>query len=296
MQVGESIQLFARLPAGVVLATDFTNLAQYQDGWSTSSGNMIAALYNARAGEQFQIMAINGDVVSVESVPITGDSDFWINVPMADIIESGVAPYVPPVKQPPPGTTGGQVGVKFNLSWLLPLFTALAEVPIVGPWIAGIGDGAVLAFDALPAPLQDALIALFAAIGYNLIKGAGQLIVNDLLHPQGSGSGAGSGALVPPPGFVKAWSANGVQFYRNGRRLASVSKKRVRVWTPKKPIVLFRGGKMNIRELLKADKLLKREAEDLKRFIERRAGGTRAPRQKRLTVAEFKELSAGARR
>lgn len=125
--------------------------------------------------------------------------------------------------------------------------------------------------------------------------GAGALLIYDLFK----GSGGGGGVGVVPTGWTKAWVAQGLQFYRspNGHQYGCLTKKGWKQWTPKKPIVFYpTGKKMNIRQLLKMGKVMRKEAKELEEFIRfNSAPKTRAPRQKKLTVQEFKELQTGAR-
>jgi len=77
---------------------------------------------------------------------------------------------------------------------------------------------------------------------------------------------------------VGGWVANGVQFYRlsDGKLAVQNSKGRWKVWRPKKPIVLYSGGAVNLKTLLRADAVLNRQAKRIAAMLNRRA-----PRAKR---------------
>lgn len=186
---------------------------------------------------------------------------------------------------------------KINLSWLLPFTSALAVIPEVGPWLAGLADGAIVAFDALPGPVQDGLIALFALIGVQVVKGIGVTIFNDLTHHSGSGSGAGT----VPAGFMRAWVANGIQFYRNASGMLGVLNKRGRwkQWRPRHPIVIYSNGAHSIKSMLRAEKAMKKQAKEIETMLKRHGylvSGHREAPEKKIAVKDAELMIAAASR
>ncbi len=86
---------------------------------------------------------------------------------------------------------------------------------------------------------------------------------------------AGPGGMVDPRSFsqvVGTWDANGVTFYRllDGRIAVQNKHGRWKVWRPKRPIVIMPTGASNLRLLLKADKVLDRQAKALDSMLNRR--------------------------
>ena len=84
--------------------------------------------------------------------------------------------------------------------------------------------------------------------------------------------------------IVGTWVANGVVFYRLADGKLAVVRKNgtVRVWRPKKPIVLYSDGAKDLKTMLKADKALDKQARQLAKVLSRRApkpSSRRAPRQ-----------------
>jgi len=80
---------------------------------------------------------------------------------------------------------------------------------------------------------------------------------------------------------IDGWVANGVQFYKLADgRLAAVKKNgRIKIWRPKKPIVIFSGGAGNLRTFLRADAALDRQSKKLKKVMTRRSPSPRKPKQ-----------------
>jgi len=87
--------------------------------------------------------------------------------------------------------------------------------------------------------------------------------------------GGGAGIFIDPQNsgqVVGSWEANGVTFYRlwDGRIAVQNKKGRWKVWRPKRPIVIMPTGASNLRTLLKADKVLDRQAKALDTMLRRR--------------------------
>jgi len=82
--------------------------------------------------------------------------------------------------------------------------------------------------------------------------------------------------------IVGSWVANGVTFYRlsDGKLAVQNKKGRWKVWRPKRPIVIMPTGATNLRTLLRADKVLNKQAKEIASMLNRRAGG-----RKRSTAA-----------
>jgi len=136
---------------------------------------------------------------------------------------------------------------------------------------AGAGSRMV---STLPGPVR----AVLAVLGI----GAGTQLVFDWIDVGDGDSGlqlngvGGIGTTV-----IGRWEANGVQFFRlSDGRLGAVKKDgRVKLWRPKKPIVLFSGGAGNLRTFLKADAALDRQSKKLRKVLTRRAPGARRSKQ-----------------
>jgi len=151
--------------------------------------------------------------------------------------------------------------------------------------IPGISIGSRLGWGTLPAWFRTGL----AAAGFT----GATVVVDQLLEAGGlpsiPGIGGGGGLDDIPfrsgwgnVGVVGGWTANGVQFYRLSNGYLAVQNKlgRWKVWKPKKPIVIYPGGKINLRTMLKADKVLTRQAKQIASMLNRRA-----PRSKPKTPA-----------
>jgi hypothetical protein len=195
-----------------------------------------------------------------------------------------------------PGTTGAPSGTIQEIE---------AKVPGIGGLLVKLTQG----WDNLAAWEKTAIIAVVTAaivlFGWEAVLAlAGRLGVGAALSQIGHlfGHGAHDGRMghmagVVPMGFTPAWIANGVQFYRNEHGLLGVMnhKGRWKQWRPRKPIVLFAGGAKNLKTMLKADRVLKKQARELSAMIERRAG-RREPREQKIPISEAVRLIEGERR
>ena len=137
---------------------------------------------------------------------------------------------------------------------------------------AGIGVGAVVAFRGdipfVTLPGQDGVGGLPAVPGHMDIEG---------VH---------LGAHV-----IGSWVANGVTFYRlaDGKLAVQNKQGRWKVWRPKKPIVIMPGGAVNLKTLIRADKVLTRQAKQLANILNRRAPRARKSggnQQKTMILAQ----------
>jgi len=150
--------------------------------------------------------------------------------------------------------------------------------------------GARVAWSQLPGPVQTAITMFTGAVGLDLLMDSGGDDVG--LIPAGSllgplvpdfgfiGGGGGQAELQVtslPSRAISTWVANGVTFYRlEDGRLGVINKKgKVKVWRPKKPIVLFAGGAGNLRTMLRADRALDRQAKRIKKMLSRRSPAPR---------------------
>lgn len=150
-------------------------------------------------------------------------------------------------------------------------------------------------WDALPGWARTVLAAVGFGVGIDLamdIPGVpGDSIVRDIF------GGNGGGPHISPhmtdghlgAHIVGSWQANGVTFYRlsDGKLAVQNKKGRWKVWRPKKPIVLMPGGAMNLKTLLRADKMLNTQAKQIAKVLNRRA-----PRAKRSSGSDKSTLIA----
>jgi len=72
---------------------------------------------------------------------------------------------------------------------------------------------------------------------------------------------------------VGTWIANGVLFYRlaDGKLAVQNKKGRWKVWRPKRPIVLYATGAVDLKTLLRADAVLNKQAKRIAAMLNRRA-------------------------
>ncbi|PCH75931.1 MAG: hypothetical protein COB96_07400 [Planctomycetota bacterium] len=156
------------------------------------------------------------------------------------------------------------------LSVLLP---AVRTMPIVMNWIRnlfGSGVSAAGARIAVPGWLRTILAAL----------GLGEIIEIFVDIPDLGdifGGPAFGGREDPVTAMVEAmtvstWDANGVEFHRlSDGRLAVRNKHGVwKIWRPRKPVVLFTTGNANLKDILKADRILQKEAKKISKLLRNR--------------------------
>ncbi len=165
---------------------------------------------------------------------------------------------------------------------------ATRAVPFLkGAFVAGTRVG----WSSLPGWLQQGIVATGAAVGIDLLMDLGPL---DVLPEIFGGGGGGNVPMHPLEGIaghpgahvVGSWEANGVTFYRlqDGRLAVRNKKGRWKVWRPKKPIVLFATGAVDLKTLLRADAVLNRQAKRIATMLNRR-GQTRTSRAKKSAPA-----------
>jgi len=161
----------------------------------------------------------------------------------------------------------------------LPIGGGVIALTRLLPGLSGASSGAVRAFasqwtrgaivlwDVLPGPIQ----AIIQLAGF---AGAG-LLIDQVFF---SGNGDGGGMVSDLPATINAqiigtWVANGVTFYRlsDGRLAVQNKKGRWKVWRPKKPIVLMPTGAGDLRTLLRADRVLNKQAKQIASMLNRRA-------------------------
>lgn len=180
-----------------------------------------------------------------------------------------------------------------SVSALIKLLERLA--PWLVPWVKQVfrtigPRGVLVLWAALPMPLR---LALTAA----LTLGADRII--DTFFNDGEngadidftplGPGATNGALQHiehGANIVGSWSANGVTFYRLSDGKLAVRRKNgtVRVWRPKKPIVLYASGAKDLKTMIRADKALDKQARALAKVLSRRAPKPSSRRAARPTI------------
>ena len=89
---------------------------------------------------------------------------------------------------------------------------------------------------------------------------------------------------------IGSWVANGVTFYRlsDGKLAVQNLKGRWKVWRPKKPIVLYSTGAVDLKTLLRADAVLNRQAKRIARLLNRRAPRSprKSPEPKTVIIAQ----------
>jgi hypothetical protein len=222
-----------------------------------------------------------------------GTTDPIIGAPLPIAIDS----YIPPpvvqdklyVVYGPPQPTGGATTNLQQLESQIPgIGGALVKLTKGWDGLNWVEKGLILAAVALVG------IEALAAVGVEVGVGTALLAVLKgipLLGGLFKGSSGVSG--VVPPGFTASWKANGVQFYRNGPRLGVMNTRgRFKTWTPKKPIVLYSDGTRNLKTLVKATKIIKKELAALQTSITQSESPRRSsgPKAKKFTLAEVGEL------
>lgn len=154
--------------------------------------------------------------------------------------------------------------------------------PLSRLWVS-LGSPAKFAASSILERLPSVLVAALAAIGVNQATE----IVWDLATGNDDGAiqigGGGGLGQITGNEVVKTWTANGIRFARlaDGRMAAQRKDGTVRIWRPRKPIVIYSDGAKDIKSFLKADKALNKQAKRLQTALNRRA-----PRQTRAKKAD----------
>lgn len=153
----------------------------------------------------------------------------------------------------------------------------------IGAILGGLARGTRHRWNSLPGGVRAALIAIGVIAGSEI----------DIDWPF-VGDEFGPGDHISPhmvdghlgAHIVGGWTANGVKFYRLSDGKLAVQNKRGRwkVWRPKKPIVLMPSGAVNLRTMLRADRVLNKQAKQIASMLNRRTGGKRAAKPAKQTV------------
>lgn len=146
--------------------------------------------------------------------------------------------------------------------------------------------GLIIRWASIPTWGQRLLIAAGFTIGADIAfdTGPGDSGFIDLPFPLWGGLPdipglpiGGGGRLGEPGAIVEAltvgtWNANGVTFHRlSDGRFAVQNKHGVwKIWRPKKPVVLFTTGNADLRDILKADRILQKEAKKIAKLLRNR--------------------------
>lgn len=121
----------------------------------------------------------------------------------------------------------------------------------------------------LPGWAQAALGAVGVGVGVELATGNIPFI--DLPGGGGDGGFLEGGEFVGNR-VVKRWTANGIQFAKLADGRIAVQRKdgTVKIYRPKKPIVIYGSGASNLKDLLRADAAVQRQTKKLDRVLRRR--------------------------
>jgi len=184
------------------------------------------------------------------------------------------------------------IGVIVTVSALIARFGLPAmQFLIRGLQSIGIPIGSRLSWSAIPAAIRAVLVGLGVVEGSDLLfdtdgEGADRGLIP---LPIFGGGGTPSGTPPPPEGddamtklvralFVGGWFAQSVAFYRlSDGRLAVRNKKGVwKIWRPKKPIVIMPTGMSNIKDILRADRVIDRQSEAMAKMLRRRGKQVRS--------------------
>lgn len=208
-----------------------------------------------------------------------------------------IGPAYPPGTGPvgPLGPTGGPVTTSS------PLQNLEAQIPGIGSALVAITQG----WDNLNPIEKGLIIAAVALVGIEVLGalgaelGVGAALMTALRAVPilggilGKGGGGATHSGIVPGGFVAAWKANGVQFYRNSTGMLGVMNKhgRWKQWRPRKPIVLYSTGATNLKTLFRAERALRKQVREISRAVERHtAPRARAAKEPKLTANEFRQL------
>ena len=175
------------------------------------------------------------------------------------------------------GVSEAAVGGVIVLSRLLPLVPVLLRGRVLA-WASSAGIGQRVGWAALPGWLKTILTgAGFTGLAL-VVDGITDIEQLPNLLEFGDGAGAGD-HVMHGAAVVGSWVANGVTFYRLADGKLAVQNKlgRWKVWKPKRPIVLYAGGAINLKTMLRADKVLNKQAKQIASMLNRRAPRPRRP-------------------
>jgi len=202
---------------------------------------------------------------------IDDDPDVWYGDPVGS---SGLS-------EPVNGQTGDMGAQLVAGAAVVGLAAIVARVaPSVGRalslWARTFVRGSRVRWDSLPTWVQAVLTGLGLVIGTDLLINEGPGDIGLIQLPGTSDSVAVSGGGDPSVGgtvwvgnrsyeVVSGWQANGVQFWRtrSGHLMTKNKHGVIKVWKPKKPIVLFADGAKDLRTLLKASKAIQKQGKKL---------------------------------
>ena len=176
-----------------------------------------------------------------------------------------------------PRPDGGPIADPVGLPAVIAVSSmSVALRPIVANWLrsGGFSLGQRISWANLPTALK------------GLLTGLGIERAVDILWDwdgEGSDSGLipfnifGSGSDDPTTAMVEAmtvstWEANGQTFHRlsDGRQAVRKKSGVWTIWRPKKPTVLFSTGAADIKDLLKAEKIITKQLKSLKKAMKSR--------------------------
>jgi len=161
--------------------------------------------------------------------------------------------------------------VAVGLSALLARMAGPVRASVQAFFRIGFVRGATVRWNSLPSWVRTAFVAAGATVGTDILLD-GDIPFIDI---PSFGRNGHEGPHLEHLGahVIGTWQANGVTFYRlsDGKMAVQNKAGRWKVWRPKKPIVLMPGGASNLRTLLRADKLLNKQAKALAKMLNRRA-------------------------
>jgi len=174
------------------------------------------------------------------------------------------------------GPVGGVIGA-------LPVGVTLAAArALLRAAMGGVTRVTRQHWESLPGWARTLLAAVGIGVGVDLAVGLPGVPGESFLLPSGGGDGEPHFGQHMTNGhlgvtIIGGWEANGVRFYRLSDGKLAVQNKhgRWKVWRPKKPIVLMPGGANNLKNLLRADALLNRQAKRIAAMLNRRAPRSR---------------------
>lgn len=169
----------------------------------------------------------------------------------------------------------GQAIQIMRLSELIRRFGQIAILAPVIRLLQTFGRNARIRWNELPAWARTVLVSVGVVAGTEFIiddpVGIIPFLGDDTIggFPSGFHGHPGLGQVS----VVGSWVANGVTFYRLSDGKLAVQNKRGRwkVWKPKKPIVLYAGGAVNLKTMLRADRVLDAQAKKIAKMLNRRA-------------------------
>lgn len=205
--------------------------------------------------------------VSSTYMPGGGNTSPGMAPPTGIVGPINTGPVLGPISSPgaPIAVGGAIVTLSSLLARLGPYAARIAQ------WIRGLGvvRGTVKRWSELPDWFRQILILLGVQQGIELVLDVGPDDFGLIQLPGTSDlPGVVGGVQV-----IGGWNANGVQFYRlaDGRMAVRRKNGQIRMWRPKRPIVIYAGGASKLTTLLRGDRALDRQAKRLGKMLQRRA-------------------------